>query len=634
MRSPVIGGRQRAAPEPGEKDAAPGQGQADAPALALDDTDPARSGEDQDGAVPAERSAARRPSSLRVMALFAAVTLLPLGVLTYTAVTLSSDAITQQVQAQVRNLAALEAHAIAVRMDDTRTLVGLSATGPALITDLGNGNPHSRNLPALQGVLQHVLTSDPGFASMGVVDPSGRLVADAPPAPSLIGRDFSDRDWFQVVSRTGKAYVASAVESARSGHPLLVAVAAPIRVPSSSAGSSPVIGYLSAGLSLAAVQQYATGFERGQAVSLTVTDQHGVILAAPGQRPGLVSAARDPRVHRALAGQAGVMSVVVNGVRTLSGYAPAGDLGWTVHADVPESTAFAAAGRLRLTVGATASALALALLFGAFLLGRAWRERATAQATIRVLNANLETRVEQRTADLERSNKNLEAFTYSVSHDLRSPLRALSGFSDALTEEYGDRLGDAGRDYTARISAASERMGSLIDDLLHLSRISRTEMHLEAVNLSAEVTSVADDLQRRDPGRRARFAIQDAVWVRADRGLIRTVAENLLENAWKFTSHRPETCIDFGTMPPGDGAVCCYVRDNGAGFDPAYAGKLFQPFERLHSTSEFPGSGIGLASVRRIVERHGGRTWAEGMVDGGATFYFTIATGPANAGSQ
>jgi chemotaxis family two-component system sensor kinase Cph1 len=114
------------------------------------------------------------------------------------------------------------------------------------------------------------------------------------------------------------------------------------------------------------------------------------------------------------------------------------------------------------------------------------------------------------------------------------------------------------------------------------------------------------------------------VWVQADRRLIRTVIENLLENAWKFTSHRPETCIDFGTMPTGDGAICCYVRDNGVGFDPAYKGKLFQPFERLHSTEDFPGTGIGLASVRRIVERHGGRTWAEGVVDAGATFYFTV----------
>jgi light-regulated signal transduction histidine kinase (bacteriophytochrome) len=156
-----------------------------------------------------------------------------------------------------------------------------------------------------------------------------------------------------------------------------------------------------------------------------------------------------------------------------------------VHADVPESVAFAGANRLRLTVGSIAGGLALALLLGSFLLGRAWPERAAAQATIRTLNASLEARVAQRTADLVRANQNLEAFTYSVSHDLRSPLRALSGFSDALAEEYGDRLDETGRGYTARISAATERMSGLIDDLLHLSRISRAEIHLEAVDLSA-----------------------------------------------------------------------------------------------------------------------------------------------------
>jgi len=634
----MAGRRQPDTPRPADKDEAAPAGQADGPASGLD---PAPSREDRHGAVPAERPAARRrplrPSSLPVMALSAALTLLPLGVLTYVAVTLSSNSIAQQAQAQVRSLAVLEAHATAVRMDDIRTLVGLSAEDDALITDLGNGNPHSRNLPALQTVLQQILTSDRAFVSVAVVDRHARLIAAAPPAPSLIGQDFSYRDWFKWVSRTGKAYVSSAFESARGGRPLVVSVAAPIRALPASAGSSPVIGYLATGLSLEAIEQYVDGFERGQAVSLTVTDQHGVILAAPGRRPGLVSAARDPRVRRALAGQTGVTSVDVNGRDVLSGYAPVGDLGWAVHADIAESVAFAAANHLRLTVGAIASGLALALLLGAFVLGRAWRERTTAEATIRMLNAGLESRVARRTADLVRANQNLGAFAYSVAHDLRSPLRALSGFSEALTEEYGDRLDETGRDYTARISAASERMGALIDDLLRLAGIARAEMHLVAVNLSAEAVGIAGSLRAGDPGRRACFAIQDDVWVRADRRLMRMVIESLLENAWKFSSHRPETRIEFGTKPTGDGSVCCYVRDNGIGFDPAYTAKLFQPFERLHSAEDFPGTGIGLACVRRIVERHGGRTWAEGVVDGGATFYFTIDAERADAphaGSQ
>jgi len=246
-----------------------------------------------------------------------------------------------------------------------------------------------------------------------------------------------------------------------------------------------------------------------------------------------------------------------------------------------------------------------------------------AEAEVRALNAELEARVEQRTGELRRVNASLETFTYSVSHDLRAPLRALTGFSQALVEEYGDRLGETGRGYADRIQAASERMALLIDDLLRLAQVSRAPVNLEPVDLSAQVAAIAAELRRREPGRRVRFVIEDRVRVRADRGLIRTVLQNLVENAWKFTSRRDDATIEFGTAPAGDG-VCCYVRDNGAGFDPAYAGKLFQPFQRLHSVRDFPGTGIGLASVAQIIDRHGGRTWAEGAVDGGATFYFTL----------
>ncbi len=254
-----------------------------------------------------------------------------------------------------------------------------------------------------------------------------------------------------------------------------------------------------------------------------------------------------------------------------------------------------------------------------------------AEAEVRGLNSQLEARVGQRTAELEGANQNLEAFTYSVSHDLRAPLRALSGFSQALVEDYGDQLDEAGRGYTARIQAASERMATLIDDLLHLSRVSRAEMSVEPVDLTAEVGAIASDLRSREPDRRVRFAIQDDVWVSADRTLIRSVVQNLMENAWKFTGRRDDAVIEFGTTTAEGTRICCYVRDNGAGFDPAYAGKLFQPFQRLHTDAEFPGTGIGLASVRRIIERHGGRTWADGAVGQGASFYFTLDGAPDSA---
>jgi PAS domain S-box-containing protein len=226
--------------------------------------------------------------------------------------------------------------------------------------------------------------------------------------------------------------------------------------------------------------------------------------------------------------------------------------------------------------------------------------------------------------DLERANRNLETFTYSVSHDLRAPLRAMSGFSAALLEDCGDALGDDGRGYAERIQAAGEQMARLIDDLLHLSGISRAEMNLQTIDLGAEADRIAKELQHDGPDRSVRFVIQRPVWALADLILIRTVLQNLLDNAWKFTSRRDDALIEFGTTPVADADVCCYVRDNGAGFDPAYVGKLFTPFQRLHTTREFPGTGVGLASLRQIVERHGGHAWAEGAVGEGATFYFTL----------
>ena len=234
------------------------------------------------------------------------------------------------------------------------------------------------------------------------------------------------------------------------------------------------------------------------------------------------------------------------------------------------------------------------------------------------------TRPRQERDDLMRTTRNLESLTYSIAHDLRTPLRSLAGFSAALVEEYADVVGETGRDYTARIEAASEHIGEVLDSLVRLSRVSQAEISFQPVDLGAEAARIAGDLQRQDPGRRVTFTIQQPAQALADPGLIHTVLYNLLENAWKFTTGRDHASIEFGTTPAANARVCCYVRDNGVGFNPAYADKLFTPFQRLHTTREFPGTGIGLASVRQIVDRHGGRTWVEGTVGNGATFFFTL----------
>jgi len=251
-------------------------------------------------------------------------------------------------------------------------------------------------------------------------------------------------------------------------------------------------------------------------------------------------------------------------------------------------------------------------------------ERQQAEEAIQNLNADLERRVAERTAQLEATNKELEAFSYSVSHDLRAPLRSIDGFSQALLEDYGDRLDADGHDYLQRVRSATQRMSQLIDDLLSLARVTRSALHYESVDLSAHARAITDQLQQAEPDRQVEFLIAPDLIAQGDGRLLNVMLENLLGNAWKFTVKRPCATIEFGAVPY-DGRVAYFVCDNGAGFDMAYADKLFGAFQRLHPMSEFAGTGIGLATVQRIIHRHGGHVWAEGAVEQGATFYFTLS---------
>ncbi len=246
-------------------------------------------------------------------------------------------------------------------------------------------------------------------------------------------------------------------------------------------------------------------------------------------------------------------------------------------------------------------------------------ERKRAEEDIRKLNSQLV----QRSAQLEASNKELEAFSYSVSHDLRAPLRGIDGFSQAVLEDYDEKLDESGRNYLRRVRTASQRMSQLIDAMLNLARLTRAEIHTQTFDMSAVVRGILDDFQKVEPDRQVECIVADNVFATADPQLLRAVLENLLGNAWKFTQQQAHPRIEFG-HGQYKGQAAYFVSDNGAGFDMTYVHKLFGAFQRLHAYTEYPGVGVGLATVHRIIQRHGGQIWAEGVVGKGATFHFTL----------
>ena len=344
-------------------------------------------------------------------------------------------------------------------------------------------------------------------------------------------------------------------------------------------------------------------------------------------------------MRRALSGKSGtVIGLDYRGERVLAAYEPVRVLNMGIVAKIDLAEVRGPFIKMGLVAGAAAVAL---IFIGAMLFLRISRpmikrlevqteelaeevaERKLVEQAVRKLNEELDERVNNRTAELAASNKELEAFSYSLSHDLRAPLRAINGYSQAVLEDYADKLDEQGKHYLQRLRAGSQRMGQQIDDMLALARVTRGEFRRDTVNLSEITQTIVRDLRSREPDRQVDFVIAEGIVANGDKTLLRVLFENLLGNAWKFTNNHPRALIEFGVTQV-DGKPAYFVKDDGVGFDMAYADKLFAPFQRLHAVTEFEGTGIGLATVQRVIDRHAGRIWAEGEVEGGAIFYFTL----------
>ena len=468
-------------------------------------------------------------------------------------------------------------------------------------------------------ILKDVQTDFPFIDRLFLADPAGTLMADTPALPGVKGKSFAFRDWFRGVSKNWQPYISEVCQRAAEPRFNVVAVAVPIK-----AEEKRIVGILILQVQLNGLVGWSQSIEVGPAGFLYFVDRNGRLATHPKlpSHGEIVDYSSVPVVQKVLRAKTGVeinFNPLAN-EEQVAAYAPVPGIGWGVIATESTRTAFAQRNKNLQQLLIRYGVIFLISCVLAYVILRTFTGLRQAEEKIQKLHEDLQ----HRAIELEAANKELEAFSYSVSHDLRAPLRSIDGFSQALLEDYPDKLDDQGKDYLKRVCASTQHMAALIDDLLNLSRVSRREIRMQTVNLSAMAQTIAAELQESQPERQVEFIIAEGLVANGDEGLIRAALQNLLANAWKFTGKRSETKIQFG-INQQNGKSAYFVRDNGAGFDMTYAKKLFGAFQRLHGHNDFPGTGIGLATVQRIIRRHGGKVWAEGAVEKGATFYFTLS---------
>jgi signal transduction histidine kinase len=426
------------------------------------------------------------------------------------------------------------------------------------------------------------------------------------------------------VSRNWRPYVSPVYTRAAAPQLNVFAIAVPVKN-----ATGRVVGILVLQIRIENLFQWVAGIDMGTDAFIYIVDSKGQLAfhSKHHDQKEIIDLSATPIVQKLRHGGQGVeiRNDAVDREEYVVAYSPVPEYGWGVIAQQPTRSSLSLQARdaelRQLLVG-----YGLILLLGAMTVILTLRIASARQRQEddRRMQADLEQRVIERTTELQAANQELEAFSYSVSHDLRAPLRAIDGFSQALLEDYADRLDDQGKNYLNRVRAATQRMGLLIDDMLVLSQITRVEMRRETVDLSALAADVIAEFQRSEPERKVDWHIESGLVAEGDARLLRVVLVNLLGNAWKYTGKTATAKIEFGAMRNADGTTGFFVRDNGVGFDMAYASKLFGVFQRLHTLAEFPGTGVGLATVQRIIHRHGGQVRGEGVPGQGATFYFTL----------
>jgi signal transduction histidine kinase len=467
-------------------------------------------------------------------------------------------------------------------------------------------------------ILESVPKDFPFFDRVFLSGPDGTLWVDTPALPDVRGKNFASRDWYRGVSQSWKPYVSEVYRRAAEPRYNVFAVAAPIKAEDGS-----VAGILVLQVKVDFLLQWTRNIEVGPNGFVVIVDRRRKIAAHPKFEPQgeLVTYAKIPAVEKSPREDKGIarLSSLFPREEELVTYQSVPVYGWGAIVEQPVTDAFAARDEnlKRLLIAYAFIGLVSCAL--AYLILRFITDRRQAENEIRNLNKDLA----ERSLEVEAANKELEAFSYSVSHDLRAPLRAVDGFSRILLEEHASQLSEEGRGFLSRVRDNAVNMGRLIDDLLAFSRLSRQPLKKQNVVTADLARQVLNELKQEQNGRRVDVSVADLPQCNGDPKLLKQVFVNLLSNAFKYTRKREIARIEVGCANI-NGETAYFVKDNGAGFNMKYADKLFGVFQRLHRSEEYEGTGVGLAIVQRVIQRHGGRVWAEAAIDKGASFYFTL----------